>query len=128
MINELHQFRPKLTGYIPELSFAEKLVIMANKGEGNTRVKDFYDLFMLCDQNPQLDPRKLKEEIRRVFKNRGVTPAYPEVLKTGFVYSKDKAAFDRAWNNLMRKIGVSVRLGDVLRNLEHFLRRNYLSG
>ncbi|MBF0106937.1 MAG: nucleotidyl transferase AbiEii/AbiGii toxin family protein [Deltaproteobacteria bacterium] len=63
-----------LSVYPPETIFSEKLQIAVNKGSQNTRMKDYYDLFKLCDH--KLDPIKLKNCITNTFKKRKMKPIF----------------------------------------------------
>ncbi len=60
--------------YSLETIFSEKFQIAIKKGSQNTRMKDYYDLFKLCDQDLNLN--KLKRNIESTFKNRNLEPSY----------------------------------------------------
>lgn len=59
-----------LLGYPLETIVAEKTAAMVELGGGNTRLKDFYDLYWIAQQE-QLDPASLQKAIRRTFTQRG---------------------------------------------------------
>lgn len=61
---------PKLKGYPPETVVAEKFEAMVKLGMVNTRMKDFYDLWLLSRQC-DFDGETLAEAIRTTFAHRG---------------------------------------------------------
>jgi predicted nucleotidyltransferase component of viral defense system len=60
--------------YSLETIFSEKFHIAVKKGSQNTRMKDYYDLFKLCDHD--LNCNKLKRNIESTFKSRNLEPSY----------------------------------------------------
>lgn len=65
-----------ILSYPRELIFAEKLQIAVVKGQDNTRMRDYYDLFKLLQND--LDPELLKSSIRSIFEQRE-TPLITEI-------------------------------------------------
>lgn len=63
---------PKLRGYPPESVVVEKLQALVFLGSINSRMKDFYDLWMMTEQF-QFDGQKLQKAIVNTF-NRRNTP------------------------------------------------------
>lgn len=62
---------PKLMGYTRESAIAEKFEAMVRHRELNSRMKDFYDIWLLSRQF-DFDGNQLGVAIRRTFENRGV--------------------------------------------------------
>ena len=56
--------------YPVETIFAEKLDAILCKGEANTRMKDYHDLFLLIRESHIIDKEKLKECIKNTFSHR----------------------------------------------------------
>lgn len=69
---------PQLKGYTPETSIAEKFESIIRLGFANTRMKDFYDIWLLIQQF-DFDRNELKGIIQQVLKNRGTTLEAPPI-------------------------------------------------
>lgn len=61
--------KPKLKGYTLQTLIAEKFESIVRLGLANTRMKDFYDIWLLIQQFP-LDQKKLIEIVQKVLKKR----------------------------------------------------------
>src|SRR5437867_359609 len=61
---------PHLYGYPPETVIAEKLQAMTVLGMVNSRMKDFYDIWLLIT-NFEFDGTVIQSAIERTFQNRG---------------------------------------------------------
>ncbi len=90
---------PILNGYSRESAIAEKLQAMVYLGEVNSRMKDFYDIWLLASRFT-FDGPTLAAAIRATFNRRSTTlPAAPLSLSDEFVTRRDKqtqwAAFVR---------------------------------
>lgn len=57
--------------YPIETIFAEKLETVLSKGSKNTRMKDFHDLLLLLRDKSLKDSKKLHENVKKTFVNRG---------------------------------------------------------
>lgn len=57
--------------YPVETIFAEKLETVLSKGSRNSRMKDFHDLILLLRDTSLKDSKKLHEDVRKTFENRG---------------------------------------------------------
>src|SRR4029078_4900782 len=57
--------------YPIETIFAEKLETVLSKGSRNSRMKDFHDLILLLRDTSLKDSKKLHEDVRKTFENRG---------------------------------------------------------
>jgi predicted nucleotidyltransferase component of viral defense system len=71
---------PHLQGYPPESVIAEKFQALVFLGSVNSRMKDFYDLWILAEQF-EFDGRKLQEAIIKTFQRR--TTALPRDIPVG---------------------------------------------
>jgi predicted nucleotidyltransferase component of viral defense system len=71
---------PHLRAYPVETIVAEKLEALVVLGMANSRLKDYYDLFLISRTFP-LEQRALAEAVRRVFERRGT--AIPEDIPVG---------------------------------------------
>jgi hypothetical protein len=76
----LHFPPPHLRGYPVETIITEKLAALIVLGMANSRLKDYYDLFLIS-QTFTLEQRLLAEAVRRTFERRGT--ALPEDIPAG---------------------------------------------
>lgn len=65
-----------ILAYPPEAIFAEKLQIAIKRGEQNTRMKDYYDLWKLSRLD-SLDPSLVRSNMESIFNKRQTKFAYP---------------------------------------------------
>ena len=91
---------PELNGYTMESTIAEKFHAMVKLGILNSRMKDFYDIWMLS-KTFDFKGETLAEAVERTFKNRN-TPITidPKVFHPSFVKDADKKA---QWQGYIRK-------------------------
>lgn len=77
--------RPRLRGYAMETVIAEKFQAMVALGEHNTRLKDYYDLWILNESFP-LDRERLAEALAATFLRRrtALPTRVPDGLSTAF--------------------------------------------
>jgi predicted nucleotidyltransferase component of viral defense system len=113
---------PVLAAYSRESVVSEKYQALVELGIANTRLKDFFDLYLLCDRFP-FDGSALAEAIRATFGRRAT--ALPDGTPTGL---SDQFAQDRAkqaqWSAFVRKgklDGAPQILGPVILRLREFL-------
>ncbi len=79
---------PKIYGYSRESSIAEKFNAMVELGELNSRMKDFYDIWLLSRQY-KFDNTTLAEAIRRTFETRKTAiPPEVDAFTDRFIESK----------------------------------------
>jgi hypothetical protein len=91
----------QLLAYPIESAIAEKLQAMVELGNANSRMKDFYDVW-ICSKHLDFNADMLLKAIHATFKNRE-TPVPPdefEALTTTFV-----EGHRIQWNAFVRKIG-----------------------
>ena len=110
---------PELLAYPPATVVSEKFQAMVALGIANTRMKDFYDVWMLS-REIELDPAELADAIQATF-NRRSTPLpddLPIALREEFWDTRH-----REWNAFLRKnrLPEQVSLGEVGRRLIEFI-------
>ena len=113
---------PVLAAYPPETVVAEKLQAMVDLGLANTRMKDFYDAWLLL-RDFDLDDAVLAEAVRATFARRG-TPLPPEVPTALTAAFADDGAKRRQWDAFVRRAGLAeaaLELPAVIRNLQRRL-------
>jgi hypothetical protein len=91
---------PKLNGYTMESTIGEKFQAMVKLGSLNSRMKDFYDLWLLSRQF-DFDGQVLATAIRKTFENRKTDiPSRPTALQNSF--AKDSLK-ETQWRAFIRK-------------------------
>ncbi len=91
---------PKLRGYQRETTIAEKFHAMVMLGTLNTRMKDFYDIWLLA-QCFDFDAKQLAAALRATFKARGTElEADPVALSPSFAGSTDA---QKLWSAFLKK-------------------------
>ena len=110
---------PQLRCYSRESAIAEKFETMVKLGELNSRMKDFYDIWMLARQF-DFDSASLAEAIRKTFTQRQADlPASVVALSKEFGQAKQSQ-----WNAFRKRLGqdyVPVEFEDILSVLRTFL-------
>ena len=102
---------PVLAAYPPETVVAEKLQAMVDLGLANTRMKDFYDAWLLL-RDFDLDDAVLAEAVRATFARRG-TPLPPEVPTALTAAFADDGAKRRQWDAFVRRAGLATGCPDL---------------
>lgn len=112
----LHMPAPQLRGYPPESVIAEKLQAMVFLGSVNSRMKDFYDLWVLAEQF-EFDGRTLQQAIVNTFQRRDT--ALPGETPTGLsdAFADENQAQWQAFVQRMRLDTVTETFSDILRAL-----------
>jgi hypothetical protein len=91
---------PHLKGYRPENTIAEKFETMCKRGTANSRMKDFFDIWLLA-RRFNFDGTKLSRAIKETFENRHMEiPMEPLALSTDFSRDKTKAT---QWKAFVKK-------------------------
>jgi predicted nucleotidyltransferase component of viral defense system len=109
---------PRLRGYSRESLIAEKLHAMTGRGLLTSRMKDFFDVWMLS-RSFDFDGATLAEAIRAAFARRGTPLAGdPEVLGAAFAQDQTKRA---QWQAFRRRVGAPEGLRHVVLDLSRFL-------
>ena len=113
---------PSLLAYSRETVVAEKFQAMVMLGIANSRMKDFYDIWILC-RRFEFDGSVLRNAIRATFDRRrtSLPNEMPMALTPEFYESRDKQA---QWKAFLRKSRLEtplVSLRDVVLVLREFL-------
>ncbi len=100
----LDQPAPRLLVYSPESVIAEKLETMVSLGMANSRMKDFYDTWVLLQQF-ELDDTVLAAAIRATFERRrtAIPSSVPLALTGEFAGDPDK---QRQWVGFLTRSGL----------------------
>jgi predicted nucleotidyltransferase component of viral defense system len=111
---------PHLRAYPIETVVAEKFHALVTRGITNSRLKDFYDLWLIAETF-ELERTPLAAAIRQTFARR--TTALPEEKPTAFTDSY-ATTWDEQWRALLtreRMPAAPAQLASVLADLERFL-------
>lgn len=110
---------PKLLCYSRESSIAEKFEAMVKLGMLNSRMKDFYDIWLLSRQF-DFDGPRLTEAIRLTFQRRGTElPAEIDAFTERFI-----AAKQTQWSAFRKRLGqdhVPVSFREIAASVDSFL-------
>lgn len=111
---------PDLKGYTPETSIAEKLQSIVRLGLINTRMKDFYDVWLLIHQF-QFDRKELNSIILKVFQNREtVVNTIPAAFSEAFYNDPIKIV---KWKTFLKDIAhEEIALETVVCELKEFFK------
>mgnify|MGYP001850859682 FL=1 len=88
--------------YTLETVLAEKMETILVRGLLNTRLRDYYDLYILQICGPQIDRKVLSEAVRATCRKRGSDPVlseYSRILKE----LKESSTMQELWLNYQRK-------------------------
>ena len=113
---------PRLLGYTPESAIAEKYQAMVALDIANTRIKDFYDVWLLS-QTIEFDGAVLAEAIAATFNQRSTPlPKEPPIALTKeFGAAADKEALWRAFLRKGRLDAQGKHLNEIVTELREFL-------
>lgn len=109
----------QLLAYPVESAIAEKLQAMVALGHANSRMKDFYDVWM-CSKHLDLSPGTLLEAIEATFRNRETT------VPTGGIEAFTAEFVEQhrvQWNAFVKKIGedeLKDEFGRIVEDLRAF--------
>lgn len=110
---------PELLVYSKETVIAEKFEAMVKLGSINSRMKDFYDIWMLSRQF-EFDGEHLAEAIRLTFDNRNTAlPVEIEAFSDEFINSKQIQ-----WTAFTRRLNqehVPAQFQDIIKGIRTFL-------
>ena len=93
--------KPRLKGYPAESVISEKLEAMVKLGLLNSRMKDFYDLWLMM-RRFDFDGSRLAEALKRTFNHRKTPPPQDEALFAEEIYNEES---DRQtlWRAFLKK-------------------------
>lgn len=110
---------PHLKGYPPETVVAEKFEAMVKLGAVNSRMKDFYDLWLLAEQF-SFDGEALAKALKGTFANRKTEMTMEPVALTPKFAAEKKAQ----WAAFLRKTGLKHApndIGDAIRSIRELV-------
>ena len=111
---------PKLLSYSKETTIAEKLEAMVKLGELNSRMKDFYDIWLLSRQFP-FDGIDLQKTTIGTFSQRGTElPSEIEAFSKGFAKVKDVQW--KAFRNNISSDAIPVSFEEVTSQIKSFIQ------
>jgi len=112
---------PVLRAYPPETVVAEKTEAIVSLGVANTRMKDFYDLWMIA-QTFAFEGEILADAVRRTFERRRTT--WPGQVPSGLsdAFAREKDAQWRAFLARDRLGAAPASLVEVIEDLRTFLQ------
>lgn len=97
---------PKIRVYPKETVIAEKIETIVKRGLANSRLKDYYDLWILCNDS-ELRPEIVRKAIERTFARRK-TPI-PTIVPDGLAHNFSENEQKRIqWNAFLRKNRLDV--------------------
>jgi len=110
---------PKLLCYSRKSAIAEKFEAMLKLGELNSRMKDFYDIWLLSKQF-DFDGNELTEAMRLTLEHRGTD--IPEII-IAFTkeFIKDKQVQWKAFHKRLAQEHISTDFGIIVADIEVFL-------
>lgn len=112
---------PHLLAYSKETAIAEKLEAMVKLGELNSRMKDFFDIWLLS-HSFDFDGRRFSEAIEKTFKRRGtaIPGAEPVALTARFIGDSQKRT---QWAGFVRRMKLRdvPLLPEIVAELREFL-------
>lgn len=116
----LDQPAPKLRAYPPETVIAEKFQAMVHLGLANTRVKDFYDVWILA-RTYKFEDDRLARAIKATFDRRKteIPTQRPDALTSAFADDSTKI---QQWTAFIQDVAIDPgSLADVVETLAEFL-------
>ena len=119
----LEMQKPALMGYTLETVIAEKFESIVKLALVNTRMKDFYDLWIIFRME-ELDSSKIKQVILEVFANRGSQLKYTIAFTPTFY---DAPETTLRWNNFLSAMDKKhVEFKEVIEEISIFLKNIHL--
>jgi len=110
---------PKLLSYSKETTIAEKLEAMVKLGELNSRMKDFYDIWLLSRQFP-FDGIDLQKAITGTFSQRGTeVPSEIKAFTESFIKVKDTQW--KAFRNNINSDAIPDTFEEVISQIRSFI-------
>jgi len=113
---------PKLKAYPPETVIAEKFEAMIKLGALNSRMKDFYDVWLLI-QKHKFKKTVLAEAVKRTFEHRKTALPGGSKFFAEEIYDVDSDR-QRLWKAFLNKAGIKAapyRLSVAAKKIEKFL-------
>jgi predicted nucleotidyltransferase component of viral defense system len=117
---------PRLRAYARETVIAEKFQAMVALGRANSRMKDFYDVWLLSQSFP-FDDNRLARAIAATFERRETTipETLPDALTPAFADDDQKKS---QWNAFLENVALDPgSLADVTTKIAEFIKPHTLS-
>jgi hypothetical protein len=113
---------PQVSAYPRESVVAEKIEAMVRFGIANSRMKDYFDLWVLVIQFP-FDGESMRQALTATFQHRGtnVPSEIPVGLSPEFALDSGKRAQWRAFLNRGGLLDRTPELDQVIRTIESFV-------
>jgi hypothetical protein len=111
---------PRVKAYARETVIAEKFQAMVALGRANSRMKDFYDVWLLGESFP-FDDDRLARAIAATFERRRteIPTELPDALTPAFAEDEQK---QRQWNAFLENVARHPgRLADVIARIAGFI-------
>lgn len=110
---------PIILVYSKESIIAEKFQAIVNLGYANTRMKDFYDIYVLLNTY-DFDSNTLKKAIIETFKNRSTSLLFVSAFEDGFATDSYRKGI---WTSFIKakKIILNVEFVDIIDSIRKFL-------
>ena len=114
--------KPHLRGYPPESIVSEKFEAMVKLGLLNSRMKDFYDIWLMMHQF-SFNGLNLVEALKKTFKRRKTALPKDKPFFVEEIYD-EKSDRQTLWRAFLKKGDIKLapeRLSDTAREIENFL-------
>lgn len=112
---------PKLKGYTKESTIAEKFQAMVKLGILNSRMKDFYDIWLLSRMF-DFSGETLSKAIEKTFKNRNTQiPTASHIFDPSFQHDRDKQVQWRAFVKKAKLRDAPETFEDIVATIRNFL-------
>jgi len=111
---------PDLLVYTKESVVAEKFEAMVQLGNQNSRMKDFYDIWILSN-NFQFEIEDLAEAVKRTFEHRK-TDLSEEILAFTEEFSSLKQIQWKAFRNKLKQNDIPESFSEIMRDIKKFLQ------
>ena len=110
---------PTIWAYKKETVIAEKFQAMVDLGIGNSRMKDFFDLYTFA-LNFEFDGLEVTEAIKATFERREteIPSKLPLALTPEFSSNDDK---QKQWNAFAKKLELKVTLEETVQSIAGFI-------
>ncbi|MFT4551695.1 MAG: hypothetical protein ACI9S8_000311 [Chlamydiales bacterium] len=115
----------ELSCYPPEFIFAEKLETVVSRGGSNSRMKDFFDLFLMTKETGLLEANKTKQVIETVFSHREIPLELPinfNEEETNTLQEYWKPFLSKLHPTLIDEKSLPVNIEDLIKVINEFLK------
>lgn len=121
----LEMEQPEINAYSIYSAIAEKFEAMIQLSEANSRMKDFYDIYILLSNN-EIDKLELEEAIKLTFETRGtIISDNHSIFQEQFYKNQDRLTQWKAFKN-KAKIVFNLEFDTVLKLIKIELEPIYI--